>query len=75
MHLRRLRLPLALLATAAIVAPVGWMWQSSRLPDTYDMAEMGYADYGGGPRTGHDHHGGTAVADLVVDPQRRADVS
>jgi FtsP/CotA-like multicopper oxidase with cupredoxin domain len=74
-HLRRLRLPLALLATAAIVAPVAWMWQSSRLPDTYDMAEMGYADYGGGHRTGHDHHGGTAVADLVADPERRADVS
>ncbi len=52
------------------------MWWSSRLPDTYDVAEMGYADYGGGPRTGHDHHHhGTAVADLVADTDRAADVT
>ena len=51
------------------------MWQASLLPDTYDIAEMGYADYGGGPRTGHDHQGhGMAVADLVGDRTRSADV-
>ena len=50
------------------------MWQSSLLPDSYDIAEMGYADYGGGPRTGHEHHHGQAVADLVADPTLRADV-
>ena len=71
----RVRLLLALLATAAIVVPLAWMWQSSRLPDTYDMAEMGYADYGGGPSTGHHHHHGLPVADLVADPDRPADVT
>ena len=50
------------------------MWQSSLLPDSYDIAEMGYADYGGGPRTGHDHGHGVAVADLVGDPDRAPDV-
>jgi FtsP/CotA-like multicopper oxidase with cupredoxin domain len=68
------RLLLALGATAAILVPLGWMWQSSRLPDTYDIAEMGYADYGGGPRAGHEHAHGMAVADLVEDASLRADV-
>jgi FtsP/CotA-like multicopper oxidase with cupredoxin domain len=58
-----------------VVAPLAWFWQASLLPDTYDLAEMGYADYGGGPRGGgHDHHRGTAVADLVADPARKPDV-
>ena len=70
----RARTILAIAATAAIVVPIGWMWQASLLPDTYDMAEMGYADYGGGPRSGHDGHHGTAVADLVGDPSREPDV-
>ena len=42
---------------------------ASRLPDTYDMAAMGYPDWGGGPW--HGHHGtghGTPVEDLVADP-------
>ena len=69
------RLLLAIGATAAILLPIGWFWQSSLLPDSYDIAEMGYADYGGGPRTGHDHQGHeTAVADLRADPGLPADV-
>ena len=51
------------------------MWQSSLLPDSYDMAEMGYVDWGGGPVD--EHHGmghGTPVKDLVADPDRPADV-
>ena len=67
---------IATAATLAIVLPLGWMWQSSLLPDSYDMAEMGYADWGGGPVD--EHHGmadhGTPVADLVADPERPADV-
>jgi FtsP/CotA-like multicopper oxidase with cupredoxin domain len=52
-----------------MVLPLGWMWKTSLLPDTYDLAEMGYADYGGG-REGsgsgaHGHHHGLTVADLV----------
>jgi FtsP/CotA-like multicopper oxidase with cupredoxin domain len=55
--------------------PLAWFWQASLVPDTYDMAEMGHADYGGGPRTGHHHHGhGSPVADLVADPDRKPDV-
>jgi len=65
-------------ATLAILLPLAWMWNASRLPDSYDMAAMGYPDWGGGPVD--EHHGmagmhGTAVADLVADPARRADVS
>ena len=77
MRVRRLRLPLALLATAVVVTPIAWLWWDSRLPDSYDIAEMGYADYGGGPETGHDHHGAhgaTPVAELVEPPGGPADV-
>ena len=65
----RRRVLLALAATLAILLPLGWMWQSSLLPDSYDMAEMGYVDWGGGPVD--EHHGmghGTPVKDLVADP-------
>ncbi|GAA1475763.1 hypothetical protein GCM10009623_02090 [Nocardioides aestuarii] len=68
------RLWLAGAATAALVLPLGWMWQASLLPDRYDMAAMGYADWGGGPAGAHDHHHGTEVADLVADPSLPADV-
>jgi len=58
---------LAIGSMLAVVLALGWMWWSSQLPDTYDLAEMGYADYGGGPvppaMAGHGH--GTAIADLV----------
>lgn len=61
------RLLLAIGSTLAVVLALGWMWWSSLLPDTYDLADMGYADYGGGPvppaMAGHGH--GSAVADLV----------
>ena len=61
------RVLLAVAATLAILLPLGWMWQSSLLPDSYDMAEMGYVDWGGGPMD--EHHGmghGTPVKDLVA---------
>ena len=77
----RRRVWLAVAATLALVLPLGWMWQSSLLPDSYDLATMGYADFGGGPGSEHGGHGGhggqgsgTAVADLVADPERPADV-
>ncbi len=73
-----MRLALAGLATAALVLPIGVMWHSSLLPDTYDMALMGTMDLGGGEPVGHaghdhteavgpHHHAteGTPVADLV----------
>jgi FtsP/CotA-like multicopper oxidase with cupredoxin domain len=59
------------------------MWNNSRLPDSYDMAAMGYPDYGGGPHEmsmdgmdmsdGSDMKG-TPVKDLIADPDRPADV-
>ncbi len=69
----RLRLWVAGTATAALVLPLGWMWQTSLLPDTYDMAAMGYPDWGGGPTGGHEHHG-APVASLTADPGAAADV-
>ena len=41
------RLPI--LATVAILAPLAWMWQNSRMPAAYSVMDMGYLDYGGGP--------------------------
>jgi FtsP/CotA-like multicopper oxidase with cupredoxin domain len=69
-------------ATLALLVPLAVMWSNSRLPDSYDMAAMGYPDYGGGPHGaaggGMDHTGGadhgTPVKDLVADPDRPADV-
>ena len=76
---RLLRLALPVLATVAIVAPLAWMWQASRMPAAYSVMEMGYLDYGGGVHgeaNGHDHHSGPArsITELVADPTRRADV-
>jgi FtsP/CotA-like multicopper oxidase with cupredoxin domain len=71
----RWRLLIAVAGTLAVVAPLVWMWQSSLLPGTYSVMDMGYEDYGGGSRT-MTHHElmGRSVADLVADPGREADV-
>ncbi len=70
----RLRLVLACLATLAIVVPLAYLWQDSRLPSTYSVMDMGYADYGGGPHSMAGHHGMSMnVKDLVADPTRKAD--
>jgi FtsP/CotA-like multicopper oxidase with cupredoxin domain len=84
----RLRVLVSCLATLAVVVPLAWMWQASRAPSTFSVMDMGYADYGGGPRgpsEGHgtmSHDGGMAmggtpvsVADLTVDPGLPADVT
>jgi FtsP/CotA-like multicopper oxidase with cupredoxin domain len=60
---------LALLLVMA-VAWIGWLWNDSRLPDTYSVMEFGVADFGGGnaPASAGQalHHvaGGVSVADL-----------
>jgi FtsP/CotA-like multicopper oxidase with cupredoxin domain len=80
----RLRILLACLATLAVVAPLAYLWQQSRMPSTYSVMDMGYLDYGGGPHpgahAGHGAmagmaamHGGTSVRDLTVGTDRRAD--
>ena len=70
------RVVLAVCATLALLLPLGWMWKSSLVPDTYDIATLGYPDWGGGRV---DEHGGmsdgTPVAELKADPDRPADVS
>lgn len=76
----RLRLAVALAATALILGPLIWFWQASRVPGTYSVMGMGKSDHGGGP-IGADHtshgadHGQAArsVASLKADPQRAAD--
>jgi FtsP/CotA-like multicopper oxidase with cupredoxin domain len=82
-----LRVVLPILATVAILAPLGWMWQGSRVPAVYSVMDMGYLDYGGGaapdPSGGghlqghvHSHHSAPArlVTDMIAEPARPADV-
>ncbi|MDQ1598823.1 MAG: hypothetical protein QOD68_297 [Actinomycetota bacterium] len=75
MTTERRRLLVALLATVAVLAPVGWFWQASLVPGTYSVMDMGYPDYGGGP-SAMTHHDlmGRSIATLVEDPDRPADV-
>ena len=71
----RLRLLLACLATLAIVVPLAYLWQHSRLPSTYSVMSMGYDDYGGGSarHDGAARHRSVSVKDLVDDPNRKPD--
>ncbi|GAB3423630.1 multicopper oxidase family protein [Flindersiella endophytica] len=82
----RVRLVSALAATALVLVPLIWLWQSSRMPSAYSVMDMGYADGGQagghhhGVAAGHAHHSMTAAergiaAVIVVDPKRRADVA
>ena len=76
----RLRVLVACLATAVVLAPLTWMWMSSLLPDEYSVMEMGYADFGDGSvlveGAGHAglHAGGADITTFVDDPDRPADV-
>ena len=72
--MNRWRLLAAGAATAAILGPIGYLWQESLLPDTYSVMSMGYADTGGGPSHGV-HRGGRPVSEFTVAAGRRADVS
>lgn len=73
---QRVRRLVSVAATAVVLLPLGWFWQQSLVPSTYSVMDMGYADYGGGPRaSGPMQNGGTSVADLVADPERKADVT
>lgn len=66
---------------AAVVLMASVAWAESRMPSVYSVTSMGVADWGGGPRPEVGHGPGHAaaagdrsVADLVVDPDRTADV-
>ena len=74
----RRRIVIAIIATAAIVLPLGWMWWSSRLPSSYSAVDMGRPDYGGGPSTGAHRHGAhytVSVSELVDRSNKPADVT
>ncbi len=76
MSKERRRLLVGLVATAAVLLPLGWFWQQSLLPSTYSVMDMGYVDYGGGDHAAsHLSHHGTSVADLTETDSRPADVS
>ncbi|MEU4241219.1 multicopper oxidase family protein [Actinoplanes sp. NPDC026619] len=63
-------------AAMAILGPLGFFWQKSLIPGTYDMATMGYADFGGGTPTGHAHgSAGLDVATLTGPATGTPDVS
>ena len=77
---RRLRLAAAWAATLLVLGPLAWLWQDSLLPHSYSVLDMGYADDGGAAPAGHASHGGVgghsrSVANLVADPNHRADVT
>jgi FtsP/CotA-like multicopper oxidase with cupredoxin domain len=73
-----LKLILPILATVAILAPLAWLWQASRVPASYSIMDMGDLDYGGGHVQGldHTHHSehGRSVSDMITDPAQPADV-
>jgi FtsP/CotA-like multicopper oxidase with cupredoxin domain len=69
----RWRLLLACVAALAVLLPLGYLWQQSRLPSTYSVMDMGYVDAGGGPTAGHHMAGGRSVRDLTVGTDRQAD--
>ena len=78
---RRLQGVLAIVAALAVIAPVLFFWQASRVPRSFSVMDMGFADFGGGPVTSTGQgtssggsHGVRSVSDLVADPKRRADV-
>jgi FtsP/CotA-like multicopper oxidase with cupredoxin domain len=72
-----IRAAIAVAASLAVLGPVGYFWQRSLVPSTYDMMAMGYPDSGGGPDA-HRHAGLGAgilnIADLK-GPSGPADVS
>jgi FtsP/CotA-like multicopper oxidase with cupredoxin domain len=60
------RIVVGIVASMAVLVPLGWGWASSLVPGTYSVMDMGYADFGGGP--GHPAHtahalGATGPAD------------
>lgn len=81
------RVILPILSTVAIMAPLTWLWQASRLPAAYSVMDMGsHLDYGGraepdpattghsGHRSGRHARPGRTVSEMVADPRRPADV-
>ncbi|MGW5190903.1 multicopper oxidase family protein [Kribbella sp. NPDC004138] len=64
---------IAIVATIVVLAPLGFFWQRSLIPNDLSPMAMGYADYGGGPATARDHHG-TDVRQLTGPVDQKPDV-
>ncbi|MFB6719313.1 multicopper oxidase family protein [Kribbella sp. NPDC056345] len=58
----------------AVLVPLGYLWATSLVPGTYNAADMGYADYGGGAAGGHEHHQ-MSIADLTGPKTGTPDVA
>ncbi|GAA1117054.1 hypothetical protein GCM10009630_13490 [Kribbella jejuensis] len=63
----------ALGGTLAVLVPLGYLWATSLVPDSYNPAKMGYADYGGGSME-HMHHEGMSVTELTGPRTGKPDV-
>jgi FtsP/CotA-like multicopper oxidase with cupredoxin domain len=65
-------------ATLALVVPLGWLWQDSRVPSTYSVMDMGRVDEGreSAGHAGHAGHRATAraVRATSVEPVSVADL-
>lgn len=67
---------IALAVALAVLVPLGYLWATSLVPGEYSAAEMGYADYGGGPASGgHEHQHGMSVAELAGPSTGTPDVA
>jgi FtsP/CotA-like multicopper oxidase with cupredoxin domain len=60
------RVVVGVVASLAVLVPLGWLWVGSLVPETYSVMDMGYPDYGGG--TGDPGHTAHALAGPVVRP-------
>ncbi|MCA1711749.1 MAG: multicopper oxidase family protein [Actinobacteria bacterium] len=74
MRAERRRLLVAVAGALAVLVPLGWLWQASRLPGTYSVMDMGYEDTGGGEPVMDHASTARSVSSLVADPARPADV-
>ncbi len=54
----KVRVGVALVATALIAVPLALMWAQSLVPSSYSVMDMGYADLGGRSAPGRAHHDG-----------------
>ena len=61
------RVVVGIVASLAVLVPIGWLWVSSLVPATYSVMDMGYPDYGGGP--GDPGHAAHALAGPVGEPR------
>ena len=69
-------LAIVVIASVALVGWLGWAWNQSRLPGSYNVMDFGTPDFGGGPSASAHHsssRAGTSVADLTGPRAGRPD--